>query len=72
MAIEEDIAEVIVMGCAGMTGLDKCLQEKLMNDMLTTEGWVLEEKETIKVIGFETKNEAGDAVLKLGLVELLK
>ncbi|UCG02907.1 MAG: Asp/Glu/hydantoin racemase [Candidatus Heimdallarchaeota archaeon] len=29
LAIEEDMAEVIVLGCAGMTGLDKYLQEKL-------------------------------------------
>ena len=29
LAIEEDNAEVIVLGCAGMTGLDKLLQEKL-------------------------------------------
>lgn len=43
-----------------------------MNDTLTTEGWLLEEKETSKIIGFETKNETGEAVLKLGLVELLK
>jgi len=28
-AIEEDMAEVIVLGCAGMTGLDKRLEEKL-------------------------------------------
>ena len=28
-AVEEDMAEVIVLGCAGMTGLDKRLQEKL-------------------------------------------
>ena len=28
-AIEEDMAEVIVLGCAGMTGLDKRLAEKL-------------------------------------------
>ena len=28
-AIEKDMAEVIVLGCAGMTGLDKKLQEKL-------------------------------------------
>lgn len=28
-AIEEDMAEVIVLGCAGMAGLDKKLQEKL-------------------------------------------
>ncbi|MFX1284041.1 MAG: aspartate/glutamate racemase family protein [Promethearchaeota archaeon] len=29
LAIYEDMAEVIVLGCAGMTGLDKYLQEKL-------------------------------------------
>lgn len=29
LAIEEDMAEVIVLGCAGMAGLDKRLQEKL-------------------------------------------
>lgn len=29
LAIEEDMAEVIVLGCAGMTGMDKPLQEKL-------------------------------------------
>ncbi len=29
LAAEEDLAEVIVLGCAAMTGLDKPLQEKL-------------------------------------------
>ncbi|HUU78172.1 MAG TPA: aspartate/glutamate racemase family protein [candidate division Zixibacteria bacterium] len=29
LAIEKDMAEVIVLGCAGMTGLDKKLQQKL-------------------------------------------
>ena len=29
LAIREDMAEVIVLGCAGMTGLDKNLQKKL-------------------------------------------
>jgi allantoin racemase len=28
-AVEEDMAEVIVLGCAGMAGLDKRIQEKL-------------------------------------------
>ena len=28
-AIEEDMAEVIVLGCAGMTGLDKHIEKKL-------------------------------------------
>jgi allantoin racemase len=29
LAVEQDLAEVIVLGCAAMTGLDKPLQEKL-------------------------------------------
>ena len=29
LAIQENMAEVIVLGCAGMTGLDKYLEEKL-------------------------------------------
>jgi len=29
LAVEEDLAEVIVLGCAAMTGLDKPIQEKL-------------------------------------------
>ncbi|MFW9904521.1 MAG: aspartate/glutamate racemase family protein [Candidatus Thorarchaeota archaeon] len=29
LAVEEDMAEVIVLGCAGMTGLDKYLQKAL-------------------------------------------
>ena len=28
-AVEEDMAEVIVLGCAGMAGLDKRIQEAL-------------------------------------------
>ncbi len=28
-SIKEDMAEVLVLGCAGMTGLDKHLEEKL-------------------------------------------
>ncbi len=28
-AVEEDMAEVIVLGCAGLTGLDKSIQKKL-------------------------------------------
>lgn len=34
LAIKEDMAEVIVLGCAGMTGLDKRLQEKLKAPVL--------------------------------------
>ncbi len=29
LAVEEDRAEVIVLGCAGMTGMDKAIQERL-------------------------------------------
>ncbi|MFX1515141.1 MAG: MaoC/PaaZ C-terminal domain-containing protein [Promethearchaeota archaeon] len=43
-----------------------------MNNTLTTEGWLLEEKEKSKIIGFETKNESGESVLKFGSIELLK
>jgi acyl dehydratase len=43
-----------------------------MDDTLTTEGWLLEETETGKIIGFETKNEVGERVLKFGSIELLK
>ncbi|UCE14176.1 MAG: dehydratase, partial [Candidatus Heimdallarchaeota archaeon] len=43
-----------------------------MEDTLTTEGWLLKEDETSKVIGFETKNEKGEAVLKRASIELLK
>ncbi|MFX1508623.1 MAG: MaoC/PaaZ C-terminal domain-containing protein [Promethearchaeota archaeon] len=44
----------------------------LMDSTLTTEGWLLEEGKTTKTIGFETKNENGEVVLKLGLIELIK
>ncbi len=34
LALEEDMAEVIVLGCAGMAGLDKLLEEKLRAPVL--------------------------------------
>ena len=43
-----------------------------MDDKLTTEGWLLEESEATMRIGFETKNEKGEAVLKFGMIELIK
>ncbi|MHA2297445.1 MAG: SDR family NAD(P)-dependent oxidoreductase [Candidatus Hodarchaeales archaeon] len=43
----------------------------LMNEILTTEGWLIEENIS-KVIGFETKNQDGKAVLTRGEVEILK
>ena len=44
----------------------------LMDSMLTTKAWLMEEDETSKTIAFETKNENGEAVLKFGSVKLLK
>ncbi|MFX0210638.1 MAG: MaoC/PaaZ C-terminal domain-containing protein [Candidatus Hodarchaeota archaeon] len=44
----------------------------LMDSTLTTEGWLVDEDDTSKTIAFETKNENGEAVLKLGLIELIK
>jgi len=43
-----------------------------MNDTLTTDGWLMEKKEGSKVIGFETTNQDGKAVLTRGEVELLE
>ncbi len=43
-----------------------------MPNTLTTEAWLVEEKEMSKIIGFETKNEVGEIVLKFGSIELLK
>ena len=43
-----------------------------MNDTLTTKAWLLEEKEMSKIIGFETKNESGEVVLKSGSIEIIK
>ncbi len=43
-----------------------------MKDTLTTEGWILKENTKSRLIGFETRNHAGDAVLTMGQVELLK
>lgn len=47
-------------------------QPVFMKNMLTTEGWLLEEKETSRIIGFDAKNESGERVLKFGSIELLK
>lgn len=50
----------------------KCRFSKpvLMGDTLTTEGWLLSEDETIRTIGFETKNQVGDRILTKGEAEL--
>lgn len=42
----------------------------LPNDDLTTVGWLIEEKEKIAVIGLETTNQAGVAVIKDALAEV--
>ncbi|MFX0173117.1 MAG: MaoC/PaaZ C-terminal domain-containing protein [Candidatus Hodarchaeota archaeon] len=43
-----------------------------MNDILTTECWIEKDNELIRLIGFETRNQAEIVVLTQGEVELLK
>jgi acyl dehydratase len=42
----------------------------LPNDDLTTEGWIIEKKNGITVLGIETVNQAGIPVIKDGLAEV--
>ena len=42
----------------------------LMGDVLTTEGWVLDEKEGVKVFGFHVVNQEGVEVITGGLAEI--
>ena len=59
-AVEEDLAEVIVLGCAGLTGMDKVIQEKLgvptldgvVCALIVAEGLVRYGVSTSKVLGF--------------------
>ena len=59
-AIEEDLAEVIVLGCAGLTGMDKLIQGKLgvptldgvVCALIVAEGLVRYGASTSKVLGF--------------------
>lgn len=59
-AVEEDLAEVIVLGCAGLTGMDKLIQEKLgvptldgvVCALMIAEGLVRYGVSTSKVLGF--------------------
>ena len=59
-AVEEDFAEVIVLGCAGLTGMDKLIQEKLgvptldgvVCALMVAEGLVRYGVSTSKVLGF--------------------
>ena len=59
-AVEEDLAEVIVLGCAGLTGMDKLIQEKLgvptldgvVCALMVAEGLVRYGVSTSKVLGF--------------------
>jgi len=59
-AVEEDLAEVIVLGCAGLTGMDKMIQGKLgvptldgvVCALIVAEGLVRYGASTSKVLGF--------------------
>ena len=59
-AVEEDLAEVIVLGCAGLTGMDKLIQESLgvptldgvVCALIVAEGLVRYGVSTSKVLGF--------------------
>ena len=59
-AVEEDLAEVIVLGCAGLTGMDKLIQEKMgvptldgvVCALMVAEGLVRYGVSTSKVLGF--------------------
>jgi allantoin racemase len=60
LAVEQDLAEVIVLGCAGLTGMDKLIQEKLgvptldgvVCALIIAEGLVRYGVSTSKVLGF--------------------
>ena len=60
LAVEQDLAEVIVLGCAGLTGMDKLIQEKLgvptldgvVCALLLAEGMVRYGLSTSRVLGF--------------------
>ncbi|MBI2058729.1 MAG: MaoC family dehydratase N-terminal domain-containing protein [Nitrospirae bacterium] len=41
----------------------------LPKETLSTEAWIVEKNDKMTILGFETKNRAGDLVLKNGLVE---
>ncbi len=59
-AVEEDLAEVIVLGCAGLTGMDKLIQEELcvptldgvVCALIIAEGLVRYGTSTSKVLGY--------------------
>ena len=42
----------------------------LMGDVLTTEGWEVDEKEGLKVYGFHVVNQKGDEVITGGVAEV--
>ena len=60
LAVEVDLAEVIVLGCAGLTGMDKLIQETLnvptldgvVCALMIAEGLVRYGISTSKVLGF--------------------
>jgi len=60
VAVEQDLAEVIVLGCAGLTGMDKLIQEKLgvptldgvVCALMIAEGLARYGASTSKVLGY--------------------
>ena len=60
LAVEQDLAEVIVLGCAGLTGMDKLIQSELgvpaldgvVCALIVAEGLVRYGASTSKVLGF--------------------
>ena len=64
-AIEEDLAEVIVLGCAGLSGLDKVMQSKLgvpvldgvVCALIVATGLVRYGVSTSKALGYNAKYE---------------
>jgi allantoin racemase len=59
-AVQQDLAEVIVLGCAGLTGMDKLIQEKVgvptldgvVCALIVAEGLLNYGTSTSKVLGY--------------------
>ncbi len=68
-AVKEDLAEVIVLGCAGLTGMDKLIQEKLgvptldgvVCALIIAEGLIRYGASTSKVLGYNPEWSDGSA-----------
>jgi acyl dehydratase len=42
------------------------------NDLLTTQGYLIDEKQDVKMVGFRTINQNGDEVIVNGYAEVIK